>query len=207
MQRLKDYTLIYPPTQNSFEALYFNFHNTLLASHPEVRQAMAMAVDQQTIIANALQGLGTELCTDHPSAYHPGFEPGAPCPVFNLAAANQVLDDTGWVRGPDGVRTKDGQRLEFEYSTSVTAGPERAAVQSIIQRDFGQIGIKLDIENYPTIRSSVPSCPRAGPPRRRERWRAAMTSPSLTPWTYDPDDSGLFRLRPGSHGGSIQLLL
>ena len=97
MQRLKDYTLIYPPTQNSFEALYFNFHNTVLASHLEVRQAMAMAVDQQTIIAGALKGLGTPLCTDHPSAYHPGFEPVPPCPLFELAAANQLLDDNGWV--------------------------------------------------------------------------------------------------------------
>ncbi len=83
LQGLKDYTLIYPPSQNGFEALYFNFHNTVLASHPEVRQTMAMAVDQPTIIAQALKGLvGTELCTDHPSAYHPGFDPGAPCPVF-----------------------------------------------------------------------------------------------------------------------------
>ncbi len=80
LQALKDYTLIYPPSQNGFEALYFNFHNQILASRPEVRQAMAMAVDQQTIIATALQGLGTELCTDHPSAYHPGFEFASPLP-------------------------------------------------------------------------------------------------------------------------------
>jgi peptide/nickel transport system substrate-binding protein len=45
-QRLRNYTLIYPPAQNAFEALYFNFHNTVLASHVEVRRAMAMAVDQ-----------------------------------------------------------------------------------------------------------------------------------------------------------------
>src|SRR6266536_2964820 len=106
MQRLKDYTLIYPPTQNGFEALFFNFHNVVLVSHLEVRQAMAMAVDQQTIIAGALKGLGTPLCTDHPSAYHPGYQPDAPCPVFDLAAAKKLLEDNGWVKGPDGVRTK-----------------------------------------------------------------------------------------------------
>ena len=78
MQHLKDSTLIYPPTQNSFEALYFNFHNTVLTTHPEVRQAMAVAVDQQTNIAEALKGLGTPLCADHPAAYHPGFEPVPP---------------------------------------------------------------------------------------------------------------------------------
>ena len=31
-----------PPTSAGFEGLWFNFHNTVLASHPEVRQAMAI---------------------------------------------------------------------------------------------------------------------------------------------------------------------
>jgi peptide/nickel transport system substrate-binding protein len=193
MQHLKDYTLIYPPTQNSFEALYFNFHNTVLTTHPEVRQAMAMAVDQQIIIAEAIKGLGTPLCTDHPAAYHPGFEPVPPCPVFNLAAANQLLDDNGWVRGPDGVRVKDGQRLEFEYSTSVTSRPERAEVQSIIQRNFQQIGIKLDIQNYTynTFFFSLLPHGKASPPTGAEagRYDIAEFTNSLT---YDPDDSSLF---------------
>jgi len=103
----------------------------VLASHLEVRQAMAMAVDQQTIIAGALKGQGTLLCTDHPAAYHPGFDPIAPCPLFELAAANKLLDDTGWVRGPDGVRARDGQRLEFEYSSQV-GHADRIDVETII---------------------------------------------------------------------------
>jgi peptide/nickel transport system substrate-binding protein len=193
MQRLKNYTLIYPPTQNSFEALYFNFHNTVLASHPEVRQAMAIAVDQQTIIARALKGLGTPLCTDHPSAYHPGFQPVPPCPVFNLAAANQLLDDNGWVRGPDGVRTRGGQHLEFEYSTSVTSRLERSDVETIIQRDFQQIGIKLDIQNYTygTFFGSFLPQGKASPPTGAvaDRYDIAEFTTNLY---YDPDDSSLF---------------
>jgi peptide/nickel transport system substrate-binding protein len=53
------------------------------------------------------------------------------------------------VKGPDGVRTKDGQRLEFEYSTTTSFKPWRFDVETLIQRDFRQIGIKLDIQNYP----------------------------------------------------------
>jgi peptide/nickel transport system substrate-binding protein len=191
MQRLKDYMLIYPPAQNIFEALYFNFHYPVLASHLEVRQAMAMAVDQQTIIAGALKGLGTPLCTDHPSAYHPGFDPNAPCQLFELAAANKLLDDSGWVRGPDGVRAKDGQRLEFEYSSQVGLA-ERIDVETIIQRDFQQIGIKLDIQNYlydtffgtflPQGKASPPTGAVAG------RYDIAEWASSVG---YDPDDSSL----------------
>jgi peptide/nickel transport system substrate-binding protein len=113
--------------------------------------------------------------------------------VFGLAAANQLLDDNGWVRGSDGVRTKGGQRLEFEYSTSVTGRGERAAVQAITQRDFGQIGVKLDIQNYtydtffgPFLlhgKASPPSGAVAG------RYDIAEFDDNLT---YDPDDSFLF---------------
>jgi len=51
----------------AFEGMYFNFHNVVLTTHPEERQAMAMAIDQQALIQGALHGLGTPLCTDHGS--------------------------------------------------------------------------------------------------------------------------------------------
>jgi len=194
-QRLRDYTLIYPPAQTGFEALYFNFHNTVLASHLEVRKAMAMAVDQQAIIAGVLHGLGTPLCTDHPSAYHPGYQPDAPCPVFDLAAAKKLLEDNGWVKGPDGVRTKGGQRLEFEYSTSGVATfiSYRLDIEPIIQRDFRQIGIQLDIQNYPhdTFFGSLLPQGKASPPTGAvaDRYDIAEFENSLN---YDPDDSNLF---------------
>jgi ABC-type transport system substrate-binding protein/serine/threonine protein kinase len=191
-QRLKDYTLIYPPVQNGFEALYFNFHNTVLASHLEVRQAMAMAVDQQALIAGPLHGLGSSLCTDHPAAIHPGYEPVPNCPVFDLAAANQLLDDNSWVRGPDGVRTKGGQRLEFEYSTSVTFSPHRLDIESIIQRDFQQIGIKLDIQNYPgnMFFGSILPQGKASPPTGALAGRYDIAEFGES-FGYDPDDSWL----------------
>ena len=150
-KRLHNYTLVTPPTNASYEALYFNFHNTVLASHLEVRKAMAIAIDFQALIqAIPQEVLANQQYTDHSSFYHPGFDPNAPCPIFDPAAANQLLDDNGWVRGPDGVRTKGGQRLEFEYSSSI--GPTdvyRLTLQPIIQRDLRAIGIKLDIQNYP----------------------------------------------------------
>ncbi len=193
-QHLKDYTLVIPPIQSSFEALYFNFHNTVLASHLEVRQAMAMAVDQQAIIAGALQGLGSPLCTDHPSAYHPGYEPMAPCPLFDLAAANKLLDDYGWVKGPDGVRTRGGQRLEFEYSTTTDFEYWRTDIQPIIQRDFRQIGIKLDIQNYPSATFYgffLPGGGKASPPTGAVTGRYDIVE-FIFDLGYDPDDSVLF---------------
>jgi peptide/nickel transport system substrate-binding protein len=192
-QHLKDYTVIYPLTYTGFEALYFNFHNSVLANNFEVRQAMSMAVDQQAIIAGTLNGLGIPSCTDHSASYHPGFDPGAPCPIFDLTAANKLLDDSGWVKGHDGVRTKGGERLEFEYSTNVTSVLDnRVTNESIIQRDFQQIGIKLDIQNYSASTFFGPFLTggKASPPSGAVAGRYDIAE-FETGWNYDPDDSAL----------------
>ena len=189
-QRLSHYTLITPPANNSFEALYFNFHNTVLASHLEVRQAMAMAIDHQALIQVARHGIASPLCTDHGSAYHPGYEPDAPCPVFDPAAANKLLDDHGWVKGSDGVRTRGGQRLEFEYSTAYN--PWRPDTEAIIQRNFQAIGIKLDIQNYDRITFFGSFLPggKASPPTGAVAGRYDIAE-FATDFGYDPDDSSL----------------
>jgi peptide/nickel transport system substrate-binding protein len=190
-QRLRGYRLVTSPSSNQFEALYFNFHNTVLASHLEVRQAIAMAIDQQALINVARQGFATPLCIDHGSAVHPGYELYANCPMFDLGLANKLLDDNGWVKGADGVRFKDGQRLQFEYST--TTASFRIAGEAIIQRDLQQIGIKLDIQNYSgdTFFGSFLPGGKASPPSG-----AVLGRYDIAEWKnnfgYDPDDSFLF---------------
>ncbi len=193
-QRLSGYTLVTPPTIAGFEALYFNFHNTVLASHPEVRQAMARAIDQQALIQVARHGFATLLCTDHGSFYHPGYQPGSYfCPSFDPAVANQQLEDNGWVKGPDGVRAKGGQRLEFEYST--TAGfAWRTATEAIIQRNLRDIGIRLDIHNYDAATfffGPFLTGGKASPPTGAVAGRYDIAEWGTT-WGYDPDDSVQF---------------
>ena len=208
-QRLSSYTLVTSPTSAAFEALWFNFHNTVLASHPEVRQAMAMAIDQQALIQVARQGFATPLCTDHPSALHPGYEPFVSCPEFDLALANQLLSDNGWVKGSDGVRTREGQRLEFEFSTCTSCGSGRLAGEAIIERNFKAIGIKLDIHNYPgdTFFGSFLPGGRRRPPTGAMAGRYDIAEFGNS-FGYDPDNSSLLscdQIPP--NGGQLYLLL
>ncbi len=187
-QRLSGYRLVTPPTSAGFEALFFNFHNTVLASHLEVRKAIAMAIDHQALIQVALHGLATPLCTDHGSFYHPGYEASAPCPEFNPTAANKLLEDNGWVKGSDGVRTRGNQRLEFEYSTTAGSGP-RSDIEAILQRNFQAIGIKLDIQNYPgMLIGSFLEGGKASPPTGAVAGRYDIAEFEQY-FDYDPDDS------------------
>jgi peptide/nickel transport system substrate-binding protein len=132
----------------SWEAIWINFNNKILGGNPEVRQAMAMAVDKQSLIQVARRSFAGVRCQDHPSIQVPGYTTSLACSKFDLTAANALLDQHGWVKGSDGVRSRNGQRLEFQYST--TAGNLwRSDDQLLNQANFMKIGIKVDIMNYP----------------------------------------------------------
>jgi len=149
-KKLSNYTLVADPNAYSWEALWLNFHNKTLSDNPEVRKAMAMATDQKTLIAVARRGLAGERCQDHPKVQVPGYTANLTCPQLNpdFAGANALLDQHGWAKGSDGVRTKNGQRLEFKYSTTAN-NLWRADDQLINKANFAKIGIKLDVQNYP----------------------------------------------------------
>jgi ABC-type transport system substrate-binding protein/serine/threonine protein kinase len=195
-QQFTHYTLVTPPTSAAFLGLFFNLANTVLATHREVRQAMAMAIDHQALIATVVHGFAEPICSDHGSFYHPGYDPYTNCPPADPAATNKLLDDNGWVKGEDGVRTKGQQRLEFMLSTD-DERPVRLANEVLVQHELSAIGIKLDIQNYDgaTVLDSLLSAP-ASPPSGAVAGRDDITEFSSQGWGYDPDDSGLFSCAP-----------
>ncbi len=144
---LTNYSLARNPNASNYEAMIFNLKNPALQD-VNVRKAMAMAIDHDALIKTARLGQAVPLCTDHGQSLIPGFQADAPCPKFDPAAANQLLDQNGWAKGSDGVRAKDGKRLEFKYATT-TGKPWREADELILQSNFQAIGVKMDIQNYP----------------------------------------------------------
>jgi peptide/nickel transport system substrate-binding protein len=188
-RRLSNYVVTPAPTSTSYEVLLFNFHNSILSTHPEVRLAMAEAIDRNALIAVLPQGHGMPLCTDHGSFYHPGYQPKADCPVFDPDAANQLLDDNGWVKGADGVRAKGGQRLDFEYVTGLNYAPWRLPIEALIQRNLKEIGIKIDTQYYPIRRLyAVVLSGKPSPPTGAVVGRFDITEANEFLPGYDPDD-------------------
>ena len=179
-QALQNYNFVINPAASNFETMVLNFKNPTLANNLEVRQAMAMAIDHQALIKTARVGQASPLCTDHGAAVHPGYQPDAPCPKFDPAAANKLLDDHGWVKGSDGVRSKGGKRLEFKYTTT-SGKPWRQADEEIIQQNFKDIGIKINVQN-------VPASTFFGPFLNSGQHDLAEFENSFT---YDPDDDTL----------------
>ncbi len=144
---LTSYTLAKNPNASNYEAMIFNLKNPLLQD-VNVRKAMAMSIDHDALIKTARLGQAVPLCTDHGQSLTPGYQADAPCPKYDVAGANSLLDQAGYTKGSDGYRVKNGKKLEFHYATT-TGKPWREADELILQSGFKSIGIKMDIQNYP----------------------------------------------------------
>ncbi|MEM6430920.1 MAG: peptide ABC transporter substrate-binding protein, partial [Deinococcota bacterium] len=107
-------------------------------SDPAVRQAMALAIDTEilTDIGYGVTGAVTCNILPAPEIYASTANDG--CQTQDLEAANQLLEDAGWVMGSNGVRSKDGVSLNILYQTSTNA--VRQDFQALIQEWWGQIG-------------------------------------------------------------------
>lgn len=66
---------------------------------------------------------------------------------YDQAQANQLLDQTGWVRtAPQGFRVKNGQTLAMNLRTQDTQ--QYMTVAQYLQSQWAQVGVKIDIQVY-----------------------------------------------------------
>lgn len=67
---------------------------------------------------------------------------------YSKRTAAKLLDEAGWKMGTDGIRSKDGKRLSFNFMT--TAGNKtRETVQAILQNQWRAVGAEVTIKNEP----------------------------------------------------------
>ena len=113
-----------------------------------VRQAIALAIDQREIISLAYHGQSTPIHGPVPPAMS-GFlsaraRAGYPSMQYAPDRARALLDAAGWHPGPDGIRVKDGRRLQFEVEVSSGAADRFIELQ-VAQRTLAAVGIGIDI--------------------------------------------------------------
>lgn len=125
--------------------MWMNTRRTAL-SDPSVRKAIDLAISREDLVAAARAG---EVATGaYPTTYPFALEtPLAADPD----AARAILDASGWLPGDDGVRTKDGVRLEL----SLFAYPQRpdlTTFQPVVRAALANIGISVrtEITEQPT---------------------------------------------------------
>ncbi|XAH24022.1 ABC transporter substrate-binding protein [Xylophilus sp. GW821-FHT01B05] len=88
---------------NNIAAIEFNLKNPFFA-HPEVRRAVAHALDLGFINKVAYQQYAQPLASPIPPDMAPFHDPELKPYAYDVAAANALLDRAGFKRGPDGKR-------------------------------------------------------------------------------------------------------
>jgi peptide/nickel transport system substrate-binding protein len=118
------------------------------SSHPflssaEVRQALALLVDRETIQSEIYgrQGQTTPNFLVAPSRFR---SPNTRW-EFNPERATQLLEGAGWRRGADGVRARDGRRLALVFQTSINA--PRQKTQAIVKQACARAGIAVELKS------------------------------------------------------------
>ena len=128
---------------NAFTYMGYNLKSPLFADK-KVRQALAYAIDRQSIIDGVLMGIG-QPCTGPFSyvswAYNPKVKPYP----YDPDRAKRMLEEAGWKdMNGDGILEKDGRPFHFTILTNQGNG-ERIRASEIIQQNFKKAGIDATI--------------------------------------------------------------
>ncbi|HEU5478705.1 MAG TPA: ABC transporter substrate-binding protein, partial [Candidatus Tumulicola sp.] len=111
--------------------------------------ALAYATNRQEIIDKIDHGSAISAETDQQPKLSWAYTSDIQHHPYDLEKAKQILDADGWKVGPDGIREKNGQKLEFTLSTQTESNSGKA-VQTYLQREWRDIGVQVDVKNYPS---------------------------------------------------------
>jgi len=114
----------------------------------EVRQAIRLGTDTQTLLDKVLGGLGDPGTSFIPASYPqwtlPTDDPVVEEFAYDPEKAMAKLEADGWVAGDDGIRVKDGQRLSIRLTVDAS-DPTEQAISQYFQPWMKEIGIDVQI--------------------------------------------------------------
>lgn len=131
------------------EGMYFNVGD---GSHPamkdvRVRKALALGFDRFGVVDDLLSG-GTFAAASF-NENTPYASPNLDPVPYDPTRAAELLDEAGWVDSDgDGIRDKEGEKLTIRFVTNTRA--IRRDIQALAQQQWGQIGVEVVLENYPS---------------------------------------------------------
>jgi peptide/nickel transport system substrate-binding protein len=136
----------------AYQALYVNIHGQDpydLSGDAAVREALAAAIDKESIVSGVWQGYADPSSTMIPPAIlgpaAADIEPVAADP----ARAGEILDAAGWVLGANGIREKDGQPLKLTMISGFPSAETHRSMPEFVQAQLRDVGIEVEIVQTP----------------------------------------------------------
>ncbi|OZM78873.1 ABC transporter substrate-binding protein [Pseudonocardia sp. MH-G8] len=143
---LHSYTTAGRPQQISFNTRRGPF------TDERVRQAFAYSLDRRATVEAVGKGVIPYEGNGPVSRSTPAYsEEAAARYPHDPEAAAALLDEAGWLLGPDGVRVNDGHPLEvvFPYAVNRTINQDGAAIIQALQVQAEAVGFRVRLVPYP----------------------------------------------------------
>jgi peptide/nickel transport system substrate-binding protein len=147
-------TLAVTPAKPNFQLLYFGFKVTRpMVEDRRVREAMSIAINRADIAKAILLGNAEPAFTivDKDALDHAPATQGVV--KEDIERAKALLDEAGWKIGSDGIREKDGTKLQPRVY--YTANANSARVAEAIQGYLRKIGVDWRLNPWDSTIASV----------------------------------------------------
>lgn len=136
----------------AYEALYINIHGEEpydLGQDKAVRQALAYAIDKQSIVDGVWQGNAEISNTMIPPRILGSAGDIIKGTEFDPERAKQILNDAGWTEGSGGVREKDGRQLKLTMIVGFPNAEIHRPMPEFVQAQLADVGIQMEIVQTP----------------------------------------------------------
>ncbi|MGH7385940.1 MAG: peptide ABC transporter substrate-binding protein [Candidatus Rokuibacteriota bacterium] len=124
--------------------------SSLKAPHPllteqPVRTALSLLVDRVAIQEHLVGRIG-QITANFLNAPE-RFRSRNTTWEFSVERANDILDQAGFTRGPDGIRGKDGRRLRLLFQAAANATVQK--IQMVVKQAATRAGVEMEVKAIP----------------------------------------------------------
>ncbi|WP_032983471.1 TIGR04028 family ABC transporter substrate-binding protein [Cronobacter malonaticus] len=130
------------PTRGVNDSIAFRPANPLVAD-VKVRQALLHATNARQIV-DTLFSPNYPVATSVVAKSAPAYRDLSARLTFDPALANRLLDEAGWQKGANGIRTKAGQPLSLTVYESLPQ-PQNKEVLQLVAQQWKQVGVQLNV--------------------------------------------------------------
>ncbi|MGG5819057.1 TIGR04028 family ABC transporter substrate-binding protein [Falsiroseomonas sp. HW251] len=138
----RGFQLFAPSTRGVNNSIAFRPDNPLVADL-RVRRALLHATNAREVV-DTLFSANYPVATSVIASTARGYVNLAEQLRFDLALANQLLDEAGWTRGADGIRQKDGRPLVLTAYESPPQPRNKDTLQLVAQQ-WARVGVRLNV--------------------------------------------------------------
>lgn len=136
-------TTVYKCNTADYRCMNYNFAKTDLFKDVKVRQALNYATNKEEIVNSIAHGYGYAAYS--PLQANKYANNDVEKYTYDIAKAESLLTEAGWVKGSDGVLEKDGKKFSFTLTAPIS-DEVRVNIANSLASEWKKLGVDVKVE-------------------------------------------------------------